>query len=202
MEEIWRPVVGYEGLYEVSNYGNVRSVDHYGYSRHRLKQNRLFKGKEIKPYTKKGTDYKRVSLTKNGVKQKFYVHYLVARAFHEICGEWFDGSTVDHLNGIQNDNRAENLMFKSLKDNLNNPVTIKKRITASIKNLEKANTQEAKNKMIRSKSKPVKCVETGIIYWSRFVASISTGCNPMSIWRCCNGTQHTSGDNKLHWEWA
>lgn len=79
MEEIWKPVVGYEGLYEVSNYGNVRSVDRY-VSRG-CKGITLFKGKTLtKRKNKDG--HIRVSLYNiNHEIKTCFVHCLVAKAF-------------------------------------------------------------------------------------------------------------------------
>lgn len=98
--EIWKPVVGYEGLYEVSNLGNVRSVK-----------------KIIKPHIIKG--YLGVSLCKGGVKKKLFIHRLVAFAFPEICGEYFEGAVCNHKNENKLDNRAENLEWCTVAENDN-----------------------------------------------------------------------------------
>ena len=70
MEEIWRDVVGYEGLYQVSNKGNVKSLNwkNRGYERN------LY----LKPHNK---GYLQVELAKDGKKKCFVVHRLVAIAF-------------------------------------------------------------------------------------------------------------------------
>ena len=81
--EIWKPVVGYEGLYEVSNLGNVRSldriVDDVFLDRHRT---RRFRGKMLSQKTTKKYKYKQVNLydeNRNG--KTWLVHTLVATAF-------------------------------------------------------------------------------------------------------------------------
>ena len=122
-EEIWKPVVGYEGFYEVSNKGNVASL--------------IFKGKQRRKKMKLtfhhcGYVYSHLF---NGKIKNIFVHRLVAMAFPEICGEWFEGATVDHLNGIKTDNRAVNLKVCTLKENMSNPVTRQKHIEAAINNL-------------------------------------------------------------------
>lgn len=77
MEEKWRSVVGYEGQYEVSNYGNIRSVDR-AVDKGRYLSSR--KGIPLKQHThRKG--YKEVHLCKNGKEKIFKVHRLVAFAF-------------------------------------------------------------------------------------------------------------------------
>ena len=101
MKEIWRDIKGFEGLYQVSNLGNVKSLNY-----NKTGQERLL-------ILQVGHDgYRRVSLfnKQKGIKNKrYFVHRLVAWAFPEICGEWFEGAVVNHKNEITSDNRAENL---------------------------------------------------------------------------------------------
>lgn len=97
MEEIWKPVVGYEGLYEVSNLGNVRG---------------LKRGKVLKPG--KGR-YLFVVLCKDGIRHETSVHRLVATAF---CPNPNNKPEVNHLNEIAEDNRASNLEWCTRIENL------------------------------------------------------------------------------------
>lgn len=76
--EIWRPIKGYEGLYEVSNCGNVRSVDRVIIDSDGVK--RLLKGKIIKP-AKQNKGYLVCGLWKNSKPKTITVHRLVAQAF-------------------------------------------------------------------------------------------------------------------------
>lgn len=101
--EVWKPVVGYEGYYVVSNYGRIRSLK-TGVIMHQYKQ-------------RKG--YLSVSLCKNGTLKTYKVHRLVALAFPEICGKWFEGATVNHKDENKQNNNASNLEWLSLKDNVN-----------------------------------------------------------------------------------
>ena len=73
-EEIWRPVVGYEGLYEVSNTGRVRSLDKYD------SMNRFLRGRILRLFTD-GLGYLRAQLYSNSKRKSFLVHRLVAQAF-------------------------------------------------------------------------------------------------------------------------
>ncbi|MFR8641532.1 MAG: NUMOD4 domain-containing protein [Phocaeicola vulgatus] len=78
MEEIWKDVKGYEELYQVSNYGQIRSVDGTVGYRYKGKQ-RIYKGRMLKQVVRNG--YLSVSLSKeNKLKQK-NIHRLVAEAF-------------------------------------------------------------------------------------------------------------------------
>ena len=117
--EEWSSIEGYEGLYEVSNLGRVRSLDRYGNTGYGI---RLYKGKILGPgSTKNG--YLQVLLCKDEKKTMFRVHRLVARTFPEICGEYRKGLEIDHRNCVRDDNRAENLHWVTRKGNCNNPLT-------------------------------------------------------------------------------
>ena len=74
MIEEWRPVVDYEGLYEVSSYGRVRSLDKYD------SMNRFLRGRILRLFTD-GLGYLRAQLYSNSKRKSFLVHRLVAQAF-------------------------------------------------------------------------------------------------------------------------
>lgn len=73
-KELWRDVKGYEGLYQISNKGRVKSLERIDYG------NRHIKERILKPETDKG-GYLRVQLFKDGKGKKFLVHRLLAMAF-------------------------------------------------------------------------------------------------------------------------
>lgn len=112
MEEIWKDISGYEGLYQVSNYGNVRSLNRLinkSGNIHRMK------GRVLK--NRLGTTgYYGVSLSKKGIVKPFQVHQLVAMAFlgHKRNGY---NKVVDHINHIRTDNRVINLRILDVRDN-------------------------------------------------------------------------------------
>ena len=74
MIEEWRPIEGYEGLYEVSSYGRVRSLDKYD------SMNRFLRGRILRLFTD-GLGYLRAQLYSNSKRKSFLVHRLVAQAF-------------------------------------------------------------------------------------------------------------------------
>jgi len=97
MNEIWKDVQGYEGFYQVSNLGRVKS----------LGNDKSKKEKILKAY--QGT-YQLVVLRVSNIIKTITVHQLVAQAFlgHKICGQKL---VVDHINDIKTDNRVENLQI-------------------------------------------------------------------------------------------
>lgn len=105
MKEIWKSVKGYEGLYEVSDMGNVRSL-----------RRKTTKGKILKPAIDKD-GYLRVSLSKNNQIKNYPVHRLVAIAF--VDGHSLENNIINHKNEVKNDNRAENLEWCDPKYNTN-----------------------------------------------------------------------------------
>lgn len=112
--EAWRPVVGYEGSYEVSNLGRVRSLDRVAWTKackRRCGFFRTLKGRilELHPDGKAG--YLRVSLGKGTHRS---VHALVAEAFVSARPK---GAQIRHLNCDLTDNRAVNLAYGNASDN-------------------------------------------------------------------------------------
>jgi hypothetical protein len=108
--ENWKAVEGYEGLYEVSDQGRVRSLDRYTTG----KRNRLIKGKVLaNAHNELG--YCIVQLCKDGVPKKTRVHRLVARAFIPNPEE---KPYVNHLDGNPSNNTAQNLEWCTQKENI------------------------------------------------------------------------------------
>ena len=129
MSEIWKDIEGYEGLYQVSNLGRVKSLPHFrknGYSGYVTKEKIL-----IPSYQDNG--YQIVNLFSDNKRKTHTIHRLVANCFilnpnNKPC--------VDHINTDKADNRVENLRWVTHKENMNNPITTKK--------IGKANTRTHK----------------------------------------------------------
>lgn len=113
LKEIWKPVQGLEGYYEVSSFGHVRSLD-----RDVLYQDGTIhhlQGKMMKA-TKKTKGYYYVSLRNGGRYYHYSVHYLVAK--HFVSG-YEKGMEVNHLDECPSNNEASNLEWCTHKDNIN-----------------------------------------------------------------------------------
>lgn len=98
----WKPVVGYEGLYQVSSDGHIRSL-------HPRRKG------QILPQRIERAGYFEIQLSKKGVSTYYYVHRLVAAAFipnseNKPC--------INHRNGIKTDNRIENLEWVTHSENM------------------------------------------------------------------------------------
>ena len=104
-KEYWKPVLGYEGLYEVSNWGRVKSMNY----------NHSGKEKILKPCTY-NHGYLYVNLCKNGKVKKFLVHRLVAEAFIPNPNNL---PQVNHKDECKTNNNVENLEWCSAKHNAN-----------------------------------------------------------------------------------
>lgn len=144
--EEWRPIKGFEGLYEVSNLGRVRSVDRIThYSDGRI--GRMY-GKILSP-TLAGGGYARVILVKDGKKYSKTVHRLVAEVFIPNPDNL---PFIDHINCIRNDSRVENLRWCTPSGNNQNPIT---NMRMSLSHKGKSMTKEAieKAKATRNKKK-------------------------------------------------
>lgn len=112
--EIWKEVVGYEGYYEISNLGNLRSIDRYIEKSNGVIQ--YVKGKYI-PGNLTSDGYIRVKLNKNGITKSTGIHRLVAESFIEkpISEEYLE---VNHIDFNRTNNKFDNLEWSTHRQNI------------------------------------------------------------------------------------
>jgi hypothetical protein len=116
MTEEWLPVVGYEGFYEVSNYGRVRSVDRLTT---RNSKPYFVRGKILKPFKDKHYPRYQLGLCKEGKEKLVRVHVIVAEAF---LGPRLPGKCVCHGPKGSLCNEVTNLYYGTPKQNANDKV--------------------------------------------------------------------------------
>ena len=183
MEEIWKDIPGYEGLYQVSNLGNVKSIS--------WKNTGAAKNLWLKPHNK---GYYQVELVKNKVKKTYVVHRLVALAFIPNPQNL---PVINHKDENKKNNRVENLEWCDFKYNnrysMNlHPERFKERVY----------TQKGNYK--RRLDFPVAQIgDDGevIKVWSNSrQIFVETGMSDWSISECCRGNRKTAYGYK--WQYA
>jgi hypothetical protein len=149
-EEIWKDVVGYEGMYQVSNLGNVKSLSRivkYQENHSGLRKERILK----QNLTKSG--YVHVVICINKLNKTVKVHRLVALAFIQNTE---NKHSVNHINGIKYDNRVENLEWVTHSENIIHAYKtgLKKGIRGNKSHLSKLTIKEVeKIRLIHSEGK-------------------------------------------------
>lgn len=195
--EIWKDIPNYEGIYQVSNIGNVKSLS-------RLSNGRVLKEKILKFYiAHKRGGYKIVGLHKNNKMKHIPIHRLVALTF---IPNPENKPQIDHINGIRTENTIENLRWVTPKENANNPLTL---INNSLSKQGKVRPDFVKEKIRKTINsseyqekvcKKVRCVETGIVYKSITIAAQQTKLTISGITDVCRGRLKTYKGR--HWEYV
>lgn len=176
VKEIWKPIPGYEGLYEISNMGRVKSHNYRGHGKTHL----------MKPSKAGKYGYRQIGLRKNGKTTQKYIAVLVWTVFKGPIPKGYEVNHIDEDNG---NNRLDNFNLLTKKEN-NNYGNHNKRVA-----LAHINGKD---------SKPVKqfTLDGTFIkeYPSIHEAERQTGFNQNGICQCCRGNQHTSYGYK--WQYA
>ena len=114
MEE-WRDIEGYEGLYQVSNEGRVKSLERSYTERNGRKATHTLKERILRP-SKNSKKYCSVMLSKNGSEKRYLVHRLVAQAFVPNPNDY---PAVNHKDENPKNNKVENLEWCTYEYNSN-----------------------------------------------------------------------------------
>lgn len=197
--EIWKPVVGFEGLYEVSSYGRVRTVLHYtkrGNSDHALVKERILKFF----LSRKG--YYCIKLRKDGAAIHKKVHRLVAEAF---LPNPENKTQIDHIDTNKLNNAVSNLRWATPSENKNNALTraLHSQIQSQEVVIEKCMSGRAANGA-KTRRRPVRQYDNvgNFIaeYPSMVNAQTATGIKTNFISSACSGKIRMAGGFK--WEYA
>ena len=166
VNEIWKPIEGYEGLYEVSNLGRVKS-----YQKN--------KNGHLLSFTKSTWGYHLVGLNKDGKRKSFSVHRLVATAFlPKIEGK----EVINHIDCDKTNNHVDNLEWCTQKENVQHSVKLGHYENSGAEN--KPVLQIEKHGYFQNRFRSI-CEAARI-----------TGIPQQSISSCCNGKLESAGGYK------
>lgn len=194
LNEVWKQIEGYPN-YEVSNLGNVRSLNYNGTGTVQILKQRC---------TPKG--YSSVCLYNNGKRKNCLVHRLVWEAF---CGKIPEGLHTDHISGDKSNNFLSNLRVVSPKENTHNPITYNRYLEAMKKmhqlpeyREKHVNALRKYNSKYNNKSVVQLDKNTGEVIrrWD-CIADVEReiGIHSQSISACCNGRQHYKTAGGYRW---
>lgn len=175
--EVWKDIPGYEGLYQASNQGRIKSLP-----KRKGKGNGYIKEEEILKASVEAHGYERVVLGKDGKKKKYQVHRLIAATF--IPNEE-NKQQVNHINGNKADNRVENLEWCTDSENMQHAF---------------------QNGLINIPTRSVIQLDlqgTLIKEWDSITeAEAATGVRRGNIWSCCVGKRKTANGYKWKYKEA
>lgn len=192
--EVWKPIKGYEGLYEVSNKGRVKSLNYCGWNVIRIMENKPSKG-----------NYIRVKLRKNNKPKTFFVHRLVYEAFygdlpkyeHTGVGNGSKMIVINHKDENPHNNNIENLEVLSHTENINYGTALLRRCESqkNKRNSKKVYQYTTDGKLVKIWPSTMECNRNGFNF--KNVAACCVGkrkhCNgfiwsytPLNKEQCCS----------------
>lgn len=189
--EIWKPIEGYEGYFEISNLGRVKSLDRYvicnGHPQHIVEK--------IKKSIVNSMGYPCVTLCKNKKSIQTPIHRLLMKAF---VPNPENKPAIDHINTIKTDNRLSNLRWVTPKENSNNETTIERFKIDANSELQKQKRLIAR-KLSGGVTAPItvyqytKEGEFVAVYQSAFEAERATGVHNTAVRYALNDNSKSAG---------
>ena len=181
-EEIWKDIKDYEGMYQVSNMGKVKSLERTVIRKDGIA---LFVKEKILKHADNGCGYLHIALCANNNQKTCKIHKLVLETFVVNVN---NKRTINHKNGIKHDNRLDNLEYMTHKENVQHAIRIGLISNEKNKNFRK------KVLMLTLDNKPL------LMFDSQAKAGEMTGINYRRISACCTNKEKTAGGYK--WEFA
>lgn len=184
MIEIWKDIPGYEGLYKISNYGEVISINY----------NHTKKEKKLIPQKNK-TGYLRITIKGKGKN----IHRLVAETF---IPNKENKPVVNHIDGNKTNNRVDNLEWNTVSENTNHAIK-NKLITFNSKRKKESELINIRKATEKNKKKIFQYSKEGNllgVFGSIIEASRKTKCNATHISLCAKGKQKSCGGYR--WEYG
>lgn len=192
MEEVWKDIVEYEGLYQISNLGNVKS-------QHSNRLRGQKPGQILKVHLI-NTGYLSLELRMGDTNKRHMIHRLIAEAFIPNPD---NKPVINHINGIKTDNRVENLEWCTQSENVRHAISTGLRSSVfgppkgtkpwntgkSISEEHKNNISKSKKGMLSKKRKQVINTVTNVVYNGIQEAADSCGLGYAAMYnRLCNNS--------------
>lgn len=176
--EIWKDIMGFEDRYQISNLGNLRSVDRL--ANHAKGGKRLIKGKKMKIFAiPRGYIFARLYDGNKSINR--YIHRLVGQHFIPNPDNL---PQINHKNGIKSDNRVENLEWCTMSHNIRH----------SYRELGQINSMQGKTGSLSPRAKRVFCITNGKYYGSSLEATRELDLPVGKVSAVCLGDRpHTKG---------
>ena len=182
-KEIWKDIEGFEGKYQISNMGNVKSLNYNNTGKERI----------LKPWKNRG-GYLQVVIFKDGKAKGYLVHQLVATAF---CENPEGYTEINHKDEDKTNNNVDNLEWCDRKYNVNYG-------TRNKRAGKKQRGKKIPEEQIKKLSKPIYSInkKSGLImYWeSAMKAERCTGIANGNINKCLKGKRKSAGG--FYWMYA
>lgn len=182
--EVWKDVVGYEGLYRVSNLGRVKSLERKDSIGRKVKE-------RIMSQTKSPQDYPMINICKNSKEDIFPVHRLVSIAFLENID---NKPQVNHKDGNRSNNNIDNLEWVSCSENIKH----------AFRELGRTPSHTGMFGKLHHNARAVVQLSMDGVFIARYDAQHEayriTGISQGNIGACCRGERKSTGGYKWKYE--
>ena len=183
-KEVWADIKGYEGLYQISTFGNVKSLSRP--VKHSNGGTKILRERMLKTRVNSKTGYREVGLSRDG-KQKYHlIHKLIAEAFidnpHRL-------PVVNHIDGCKTNNDIFNLEWATYSENIRH---------AFANGLSHNNmTNEISRAGNEAQKKQVRCIDDDLVFDSAREAADYYGVQLSNLSKVCNGKARTTGGKRF-----